>query len=80
MQLTSIINGAPIERKGVRGVALFMRPGESIEDVLEQIALERIALDAPRYGRSAVSVEAKKTQAELGGEERLNSLVLREPG
>lgn len=52
-----------------------MRPDESIEDVLEQIALERISLDAPRYGRGTVSVEAKKTQAELGGEERLDSLV-----
>ena len=37
-----------------------MRPDESIEDVLEQIALERIALDAPRYGRSAVSVEGQE--------------------
>jgi hypothetical protein len=51
LQLTSIINGAPIERKGVPGVALFMRPGESIEDVLKRIALERIALDAPIRAR-----------------------------
>ena len=38
-----------------------MRPDESIEDILERIALERIALDAPRYGRSAVSVEGQES-------------------
>ena len=47
-----------------------MRPDESIEDVLKRIALERIALDAPRYGRGTASVEAKKRQAQLSGEER----------
>jgi hypothetical protein len=33
-----------------------MRPDESIEDVLEQNALERIALDAPRYDGGTASV------------------------
>ena len=47
-----------------------MPPDESIEDVLKRIALERIALDAPRYGCGAASVEAKETQAALSGKER----------
>lgn len=66
----TIIKGAPIQRKGVRAQHPVMRPDESIEDVLKRITLERIALDAPRYGRGTASVEAKETQAELGGKER----------
>ena len=42
-----------------------MQPDEAVEDVLE-----RIALDAPRYGGGTASGEAKETQAELSGEER----------
>ena len=53
MQLTSIINGALIDRKGVRVQQPVMRPDESIEDVLEQNALERLALDALHRGRAA---------------------------
>ena len=51
------------------GCAL-MRPDESIEDVLEQIALERIALDAPIRARHGLGGGPEKTQAELSGEER----------
>jgi len=51
--LTSIINGAPIERKGVRAQHPVMRPDESIEDVLEQT-------DRPRRCRGSSFASIKE--------------------
>ena len=68
MQLTSIIKGAPVERKGVRGVALFMRLARASR------TFSNGSPSTPRYGRGTAAVEAKTTQAELSGEERLDSL------
>ena len=68
MLLTSIINGAPIERKRIGLWDTVMQPDETIEDVLE-----RIALAGPRYGHGTASVEARKRRVELSGEKRRNS-------
>ena len=61
--------------EGDGGCAL-MRPDESIEDVLEQIALERIALDAPIRARHGLGGGRRKRRLNLAGRNVLNSFLL----